>query len=122
MLQRSGNVDQLTDHFKASSAVGRSRTACGLLRDDSAGLARSSQKSIGGGSPSRSPDRTQQDFVIVRRAKNTSTSALAEMAKPRKLRTLKSFMREHGISQKMAPDVRERGKRANAKKRQQAIN
>ena len=83
-------------------------------------MARSSKKSIGA-SPSRSPDRTQQDFVIVRRAaNNTSTSALAEMAKPRKLRTLKSFMKEHGISQKMAPDVRERGRKANAKKRQHA--
>mmetsp|Transcript_31256 Transcript_31256/g.36672 ORF Transcript_31256/g.36672 Transcript_31256/m.36672 type:complete len:123 (-) Transcript_31256:32-400(-) len=80
---------------------------------------RSSKKSMVDG---RSPSRVYNPVIIVHKGSTNSQTAstLAEYKKPRKLQSLKSFMKEHGISQKMAPDVRERGKLVHKSKRRLA--
>ena len=65
----------------------------------------------------KTPTRAISEFILKRRTANaTSTSALANYKRPKKLQSLKSFMMENGIASRMAPDLRQ-GKKKPAAQR-----
>lgn len=66
-----------------------------IYNDSTAGVVRGGER----GSSKEEPSRAYNDFVLARRTQaNASASALTDYKRPKKLFSLKSFMKEHGVA------------------------